>query len=152
MAAGRRGSRRTPACRRPPTASRWRRAPGEPSYPGVPAAAQAELLALVAEVAARVGVARADAVLLTGDGTIRSWASRRHRRLLVGLPLLQCLTRDEVRALVAHELAVVDHRRANLVVRLRALYEEAVDPLSMAPSARAEAIARATRDFAEALE
>jgi hypothetical protein len=128
------------------------RAPGEPSYPGVPAAAQAELLALVAEVAARVGVARPDAVLLTGYGTIRSWASRRHRRLLVGLPLLQCLTRDEVRALVAHELAIVDHRRANLVVRLRALYEEAVDPLSMAPSARAETIARATREFAEALE
>ncbi|WP_432978005.1 hypothetical protein [Dactylosporangium sp. CA-233914] len=109
------------------------RAPGEPSYPGVPAAAQAELLALVAEVAARVGVARPDAVLLTGYGTIRSWASRRRRLLLVGLPLLQCLTVDEVRALVAHELAIVDHRLAHLVVRLRALHEEAVDPLSTAP-------------------
>ncbi|MFI5911465.1 hypothetical protein [Dactylosporangium sp. NPDC051541] len=128
------------------------RQPGDPSYPGVPAAAQAELLALVAEVAARVGVARPDAVLLTGFGMIRSWVSRRRRLLLVGLPLLQCLTVDEVRALVAHELAVVDHRRAHLVVRLRALYEEAVDPLSIAPSARAETIARATRDFAAALE
>ncbi|MFG2040978.1 hypothetical protein [Dactylosporangium sp. NPDC048998] len=128
------------------------RAPGEPSYPGVPAAAQAELLALVAEVAARVGVARPDAVLLTGYGTIRSWASRRRRLLLVGLPLLQCLTVDEVRALVAHELAVVDHRRAHLVVRLRALYEDAVDPLSVVPSSRSESIARATREFAVALE
>ncbi|WP_433209561.1 hypothetical protein ACQP00_45395 [Dactylosporangium sp. CS-047395] len=124
----------------------------EPLYPGVPAATQAELLALVAEVAARVGVARPDAVLLTGFGLIRSWASRRRRLLLVGLPLLQCLTVDEVRALVAHELAVVDHRRAHLVVRLRALYEEAVDPLAVLPSPRAETIARATRDFALALE
>jgi hypothetical protein len=38
------------------------------------------------------------------------------------------------------------------VVRLRALYEEAVDPLSVVPSVRSEAIARATRDFAVALE
>lgn len=128
------------------------RATGEPAFPGVPASAQAELLTLVAEVAARVGVARPDAVLLTGYGTIRSWASRRRRLLLVGLPLLYCLTVDEVRALVAHELAVVDHRRAHLVVRLRALYEEAVDPLSVTPSPRAETIARATRDFAAALE
>ncbi|WP_433609739.1 hypothetical protein ACQP2P_39185 [Dactylosporangium sp. CA-139114] len=128
------------------------RAPGEPPVLGVPAGAQAELLALVAEVAARVGVARPDAVLLTGFGLIRSWASRRRRLLLVGLPLLQCLTVDEVRALVAHELAVVNHRRAHLVVRLRTLHEEAVDPLAMVPSPRAEAIGRATRDFAAALE
>ncbi|WP_432829922.1 hypothetical protein [Dactylosporangium sp. CA-092794] len=128
------------------------RAPGEPPYPGVPSAIQAELHALVAEVAARVGVAQPDAILLTGYGTIRSWASRRRRLLLIGLPLLQCLAVDEVRALVAHELAIVDHRRAHLVVRLRALFEEAVDPLSIAPTARTEAIARATRDFAAALE
>ena len=78
--------------------------------------------------------------------------------LLVGLPLLQCLTVDEIRALVAHELAVVDHRRAHLVARLRELHEDAADPSFAAlvsdapPSRRTEAVLRATRSFATALE
>jgi len=86
-------------------------------------------------------------VLLTGHGIIRSWASRRRRLLLVGLPLLYCLTVDEVRA-----LAVVDHQRAHLVARLRELYEEPADPFAVTLSPRSATIVRATRDFAPALE
>ena len=124
--------------------------PPEPPPEGV--AATGQLLALVTEVAARVGVVAPDAVLLTGHGVIRSWASRRRRLLIVGLPLLYCLTVDEIRALVAHELAVVDHRRAHLVARLRDLYEEAADPSRVELPPRAAAVLRATRDFATALE
>ncbi|GAA0707843.1 hypothetical protein Drose_30675 [Dactylosporangium roseum] len=128
---------------------RYGRPPGPPP-PGVEATTQVDLLALVSEVAARVGVAQPDVVLLTGHGVIRSWASRRRRVLLVGLPLLQCLTTDEIRALVAHELAVVDHHRAHLVVRLRTLHDDAVEP--GLPRGRSMAVLRATQHFADALE
>jgi hypothetical protein len=124
--------------------------PPEPPPEGV--AATGQLLALVTEVAARVGVAVPDAVVLTGHGVIRGWASRRRRVLFVGLPLLYCLSVDEIRALVAHELAVVDHRRAHLVARLRDLYEEAADPSRVELPPRAAAVLRATREFAAALE
>ncbi|GAA2578100.1 hypothetical protein GCM10010399_04840 [Dactylosporangium fulvum] len=128
---------------------RYGKPPGPPPA-GVEATAQVDLLALVSEVAARVGVAQPDVVLLTGHGVIRSWASRRRRVLLVGLPLLQCLTTDEIRALVAHELAVVDHHRAHLVVRLRTLHDDAVEP--GLPRGRSMAVLRATQHFADALE
>ncbi|GAA3223903.1 hypothetical protein GCM10010532_055390 [Dactylosporangium siamense] len=124
--------------------------PPEPPPQGV--VVTGHLLALVTEVAARVGVAAPDAVVLTGHGVVRSWASRRRRLLIVGLPLLYCLTVDEIRALVAHELAVVDHRRAHLVARLRDLYEEAADPSRVELPPRAAAVLRATREFATALE
>src|SRR5262249_18628704 len=93
---------------------------------GVEADGQTELLALVDEVAGRVGVPRPDTVLLSGTGTIRGWARRSTRILVIGLPLLQCLPVDEIRALVAHELAIMNHGRAHLVVRLRELHEAAV--------------------------
>ncbi|MFF5231828.1 hypothetical protein [Dactylosporangium sp. NPDC000521] len=128
---------------------RYGRPPGAPPE-GV--AASGQLLTLVTEVATRVGVAAPDAVLLTGHGVVRAWASRRRRVLLVGLPLLHCLTVDEIRALVAHELAIVDHRRAHLVARLRDLYEEAADPSRVELPPRAAAVLRATREFASALE
>jgi hypothetical protein len=121
---------------------------------GVEAAGQTELLALVDEVAGRVGVGRPDAVLLAGTGTIRGWAHRSRRILVIGLPLLQCLPVDEIRALVAHELAIVHHRRPHLVARLRELHEAAVEPLLHdAPlSRKSRAVLRVTDAFASALE
>jgi hypothetical protein len=121
---------------------------------GVDASEQDELMTLVAEVAERVGVVRPDAVLLAGTSTIRGWARRSKRVLVVGLPLLQCLAVDEIRALVAHELAIMHHRRAHLVARLRVLHEAAVEPLLHdAPlSRKSRAVLRVTEGFASALE
>jgi hypothetical protein len=121
---------------------------------GVETTGQTDLLALVDEVAERVGVTRPDFVLLTGTGTIRGWARRSRRILVIGLPLLQCLPVDEIRALVAHELAIIHHRRAHLVARLRELHEAAVEPLLHdAPlSRKSRAVLRVTEGFASALE
>jgi hypothetical protein len=121
---------------------------------GVEASGQTDLLALVAEVAERVGVVAPDVVFLTGTGTVRGWARRKKRLLFVGLPLLLCLPVDEIRALVAHELAVLRYRRAHLVARLRDLHEAAVEPLLHdAPlSRRSRAVLRVTEGFATALE
>jgi hypothetical protein len=121
---------------------------------GVEATGQLDLLALVDEVAERVGVTRPDTVLLTGTATVRGWANRSRRMLVIGLPLLQCLPVDEIRALVAHELAVVDHRRPHLVARLRELHKAAVEPLLHdAPlSRKSRAVLRVTEGFASALE
>ncbi|MET7392755.1 hypothetical protein ABZS66_04575 [Dactylosporangium sp. NPDC005572] len=128
---------------------RYGRPPGAPPR-GVEASAQAELVSLITDVAARVGVAPPDVVLLSGHGVVRGWASRRRRILLVGVPVLYCLAVDEVRALVAHELAVIDHRRAHLVVRLRELHDDAVEP--GLPRGRSLSVLRATQHFADALE
>src|SRR5690349_17147259 len=116
---------------------------------GVEASGQTDLLALVAEVAERVGVVAPDVVLLTGTGTVRGWARRSTRLLFVGLPLLLCLPVDEIRALVAHELAILRYRRAHLVARLRELHETAVEPLLHdAPlSRRSRAVLRVTEGF-----
>jgi hypothetical protein len=72
---------------------------------------------LVNDVAdCRVG--RPDTVLIVGDAYVDSDVRQARRALRVGLPVLLCLPEQEIRALVAHELAALDPRQPELVARV----------------------------------
>lgn len=74
-----------------------------PPGPELTAAAQPELFAMLKEVAVAAGQRPADAVYLDIDVNAGVLERKGRRILLVGLPLLATLDRDELRAVVAHE-------------------------------------------------
>lgn len=75
-------------------------------------AGQPELHALVDDVARAAGVPAVDALLLDLDPDAALLERRGRRVLLLGLPLLAVLGRDELRAVVAHELGHTTDWRA----------------------------------------
>lgn len=73
---------------------------------------------LVAEAARRIGTAPPDRIWLTGEPVVVARVKDRRRDLRIGLPLVACLPRAELAALIGHELSLLHHRRAWLVTRL----------------------------------
>ncbi|QKW11367.1 hypothetical protein [Verrucosispora sp. NA02020] len=100
--------------------------PGHLSGVPVTRRTRPELFDTVAETAGRLGTAMPDRVLLTGTPTVDLAVAHRRRHLLIGLPLLDCLSATELRALVGHRLALLRHRHCALVVGLLHLWTEAV--------------------------
>ncbi len=85
-----------------------------------------ELYALVEETARRLGTPMPGRVLLTAAPTVEVAVAYRQRYLLIGLPLLDCLSAAELRALVGHRLALLRYRHADLVAGLLDLWIDAV--------------------------
>ncbi|MEV2237721.1 M48 family metallopeptidase [Micromonospora sp. NPDC049891] len=85
-----------------------------------------ELYALVEQTARRLDTPMPDRVLLTAAPTVELTVFYRQRHLLIGLPLLDCLTADELRALLGHRLALLRYRHAGLVTGLLDLWVDAV--------------------------
>ncbi|MER7168532.1 M48 family metallopeptidase [Micromonospora sp. NPDC000207] len=115
-------------------AARWGNRGGVP----VTADTHPELTALVEEVARRVGVAPPDRVLLTADPVVTVEVVGGRRFLCVGLPLLACLDRPELRAVVAHRLALLRYRPARLVDSLFELWAEATDTIEIETAVAAQ--------------
>jgi hypothetical protein len=84
----------------------------------VTAKSQPELFALVHDVALRAGFRKPDRIWLTHTTSVEAYARLWWRELLVGRVLVPCVSEFELRALVGHELALLQHRRAGLVIRL----------------------------------
>jgi hypothetical protein len=85
------------------------------------------LESLVLDIAARTGVQPPSGVWLTGDATVSSAVVGRRRYLLIGRPLLRCLTAGELAALIGAELAVLAQPHPWLVTRLFAKWAKAAD-------------------------
>ncbi|MBI5103684.1 MAG: M48 family metallopeptidase [Solirubrobacterales bacterium] len=114
-----------------------RRAPFEAPGPELRPEAQPRLFEVLRDVAREAGDEPPDAVYLAHDvnASVTEHGRPRRRVLLLGLPLLQALTVDELRAVVAHEhghyvggdlraAAWVWRTRAALFRTLDALYDE----------------------------
>ena len=80
---------------------------------------QPTLYALVERVAATLDSPLPDLVWLVHEPIVRSHLAGGRRHLWIGLPLVSCVTRAQLEALVAHELAVLRYEHAPLVLRLR---------------------------------
>ncbi|MFU8853201.1 hypothetical protein ACNAW0_19750 [Micromonospora sp. SL1-18] len=89
-----------------------------------------ELHALVATAAARLGTPMPDRIWMTAEASVKLTAVAGRRHLLIGLPLLTCLSAAELRALVGYQLALLRHRRPGLLARLRDLWTESVEMAS----------------------
>jgi len=88
--------------------------------PGVAVTAQGQpdVHALVVSAADRTGVAPPDRIWLTATPTVTARTRIGRRKVHIGLPLLACLSRTEMAALVGHALSLLHHRRPWLVTRL----------------------------------
>ncbi|WP_434742287.1 M48 family metallopeptidase [Micromonospora sp. SH-82] len=115
-------------------AARWGNRGGVP----VTADTHPELTALVDEVARRVGVPPPDRVLLTADPVVTVEVVGGRRFLCIGLPLLACLDRHELRAVVAHRLTLLRYRPARLVDSLFDLWAEATETIEIETAAATE--------------
>ncbi|KXK61818.1 hypothetical protein AWW66_11580 [Micromonospora rosaria] len=98
------------------------------SRDGVPVAPEThpELSALVTEVARHLGTDPPDRVLLSAEPVVEAEVTHGQRYLRIGLPVLACLSRADLRAVLGHRLALLRHRRAGLVVPLVAIWMDAV--------------------------
>jgi hypothetical protein len=79
------------------------------------ASTQPALVALVADTATRLGMRAPNRTRIVGRPRIVGVASLWRQELVVGLPLLQALSSVAVRAIVAHEICVLNERRPRLV-------------------------------------
>ncbi len=104
---------------------------------------QPELFALVLDVAARAGLPPPTAVWLTHTAEVEALARMFRRELLIGRALVPCLAENELRSLIAHELAILALRGPRLAVRLTRLWTTATVAAAL-PSARANAIRTAS--------
>ena len=96
---------------------------------------QPDLFAVVHDVAARGGLRRPDAIWLTHAAEIEAQVRLGRREILIGQALVPCLTEPELRALIAHELAILRHRSAGMIIRLmRAWTGRRPVPTSSRPS------------------
>jgi hypothetical protein len=87
---------------------------------------QPALYHLVSQAAGRIGVAMPAKVWLTGLPSVG--LRPRHRpQLLIGWPLVASLPAEQLRAVVAHELALLQFGRAPLVIRLLKLWRSQVE-------------------------
>jgi hypothetical protein len=68
---------------------------------------QAWLWAAVQDAAFRTGSPAPDAIWLVGEPSVQAQKTMRRRHLLIGLPLLSCLPRQELTSLIARELALL---------------------------------------------
>jgi hypothetical protein len=122
--------------------------------PGVRVTArnQPELYALVQDVTVRAGFRAPNRIWLIHTARIEAQVRPMRRELLVGRAVVPCLPDQELRALIAHELALLQFRRARLVTRLARRWSlatmEAQDPSAPARTVR---IAADLRPFAEAV-
>jgi hypothetical protein len=87
---------------------------------------QPELFALVHDVAARAGFRPPNRVWLTNESSVKAAARLGRRELLMGWPLLVCLTEPELRSLIAHELALLQLPRARSAISLVRQWSKAV--------------------------
>jgi Zn-dependent protease with chaperone function len=97
---------------------------------GAPVTAQTQpaLYAVVEGVAGRLGVDKPHRVWLTPFGpAVRLFPDGRRPMLRFHLAVVSCLTRAQLEALIAHELAALRYPRRRLVLRLRAACLEELD-------------------------
>lgn len=114
----------------------------------VTAKSQPELWSMIVRVAENAGVAPPRRVWLTHEAEVLIVARRRRHDLLIGLPLLICLDGHEVRALIAHDYALLAFPRPDLVVPLTREWRD-VAPAPSDPDPFPEDVAkeRALRAF-----
>lgn len=109
---------------------------------------QAQVHALVRETAARLDAPMPDRVWLGHDTRVIGRVRHGWRELVIGVPAVYALTRAELAALVAHELAVLDTGGSTMAIRLyrhwAASMEQAAHAAEGSPSAEDDAAALRT--------
>jgi hypothetical protein len=126
-----------------------------PAEATVGADEQPALTALVGQVATALAVPAPDVVQLTGDTDLGLVLRHRHVVLCIGLPLVIALEADELRVLIAHELALLGLPEARLTVAVaakRRRYVEAAATDSALPGRDAERLVALTQQFAASVE
>jgi hypothetical protein len=126
-----------------------------PAEATVGADEQPALTALVGQVATALAVPAPDAVQLTGDTDLGLALRHRHLVLRIGLPLAIALEADELRLLIAHELALLGLPEARLTVAVAAKRRRYVDGAATDSALHgrdAERLIALTQQFAASVE
>ena len=100
---------------------------------------QPELYTLVRSCAARIGGQPPARIRLTGTPAVDGAWRRGRRELRIGLPLVRCLTAEQLSVLITHELSALSHDHYWLVSRLCAQWSSAVTDDKI-PGGRREAL------------